>query len=139
MAEVFLLVYFACSFLFIMALGLLQEPIQVGEAAVLPVHAKTEASSGEENPKAFWGLLAVSLIAIQALVSVLTLHGTASFPPAAVFVALTLLCHHSVIHRRSRFEGEVCSCAPFQCKDVSNHETWVVASLVAAAVSGLGV
>lgn len=123
-----------------MALGLLQEPIQMGEAAALPVHAKTDASSsGEENPKAFWGLLAVSLIAIQALVSVLTLHGTASFPPAAVFVALTLLCHHSVIHRRSRFEGEVCSCAPFQCKDVSNHETWVVASLVAAAVSGLGV
>ena len=135
-----MLVYFACSFLFIMALGLLQEPIQMGEAAApLPVHAKTEASSGEENPKAFWGLLAVSLIAVQALVSVLTLHGTASFPPAAVFVALTLLCHHSVIHRRSRFEGEACSCAPFQCKDVSNHETWVVASLVAAVVSGLGV
>ena len=79
--------------------------------------------------------MAVTLIGIQAAVSVLSLHATSAFPAAAVFVAFTLLCHHTIIHRHSRFEGERCSCAPFQCKDVSNHETWVVAALVAAAVS----
>jgi hypothetical protein len=47
------------------------------------------------------------------------------------------VCHHTIIHWRSRFEGETCSCGPFQCKDISNHETWVVASAVAALVSAL--
>ena len=75
----------------------------------------------------------------QAAVSVAALGGSGAFPPAAALVAVTLLCHHTLIHWRSRFEGEACSCAPFQCKDVSNHETWVVAALVAAAVSWWGV
>ncbi len=118
-----------------MALGLMQVPLQT----VVLIPSTSTAPVGEDADNKTYGLLAVSLIGIQALVSVIALHSTASFPPAAVFVALTLLCHHSVIHRRSRFEGEQCSCAPFQCKDVSNHETWVVAALVAAVVSGLGV
>jgi hypothetical protein len=85
-----------------------------------------------------YSTVAVSIIGIQALVTTITLWGTGWFPLGALFVAFTLLCHHTVIHRFSRFEGESCSCAPFQCKDVSNHETWVVAALVAALVSVLG-
>ncbi len=131
-----LMVYFVCTFAFTLALGLMQVPLQIDAVVLIPT---SNSPASEDTSNKTYGLLAVSLIGIQALVSVLTLHGSASFPPAAVFVALTLLCHHSVIHRRSRFEGEQCSCAPFQCKDVSNHETWVVAALVAAVVSGLGV
>ena len=71
----------------------------------------------------------------QAFVAVATLGGTDLFPLAALFVAFTLLCHHAIIHRRSRFDGEVCSCAPFQAKDICNHETWIVASIVASIIS----
>ncbi len=157
--------YFACTFLVTMALGLVQqrrtllEEEAVGSSSILPPHrARTTASGGfnggedEESsccccllvlflylPPKSYGAVAVLLIGIQALVSVVALGGTAAFPPAAAFVALTLLCHHTLIHWHSRFEGEACSCAPFQCKDVSNHETWVVVSLVAAAVSWMGV
>ena len=72
---------------------------------------------------------------LQAVISVAALGGSEWFPAAALWLAITLLAHHTVIHWNSRFEDETCSCAPFQCKDVSNHETWVVASLVAGTVS----
>jgi hypothetical protein len=55
---------------------------------------------------------------------------------AAVILAISLLCHHAVIHRNSRFDDERCSCAPFQLKDICNHETWVVACVVASVISG---
>jgi len=58
-------------------------------------------------------------------------------PAGSTFLSFTLLSHHTIIHWRSRFRGETCSCAPFQCKDISNHETWVVAGIVAAVVSWL--
>jgi hypothetical protein len=45
------------------------------------------------------------------------------------------LCCHTNIHWGSRFEGGTCSCAQLQCKDVSNHETWVVVALVAGLTS----
>ena len=85
-----------------------------------------------------YGIIAVFLIGVQASVTVITLGGTSVFPLGALLVAVTLLSHHTIIHRYSRFEGENCSCAPFQCKDVSNHETWIVAAIVAGLVSLLG-
>ena len=87
---------------------------------------------------AMYGIIAVFLIGVQASVTVITLGGTSVFPLGALLVAVTLLSHHTIIHRYSRFEGENCSCAPFQCKDVSNHETWIVAAIVAGLVSLLG-
>ena len=117
--------YFAATFVLTLLLGILQTP------PPLPTNDPVETCV---DPKTY-GLVAVTLIGIQAAVSVLTLYSTSAFPVAAVFVAFTLLCHHTIIHRYSRFEGEDCSCAPFQCKDISNHETWVIAALVAAAIS----
>ena len=160
-----LLAYFICTFAVTLALGLIQQREQIAASNEDPdvIH---HAYQRDSRHKASWnnvdevtplssesyvtqsgcwcypelyGLVAVSLIGIQASVSVIVLRGTSAFPPAALFVAFTLLCHHAIIHWNSRFEGETCSCAPFQCKDVSNHETWIVASLVAAMVSLLHV
>jgi hypothetical protein len=119
-----LITYLCLTFVLTLALGFLQTP---GLPKEIP-----------DGDPAMYSTVAVSIIGIQALVTTITLWGTGWFPLGALFVAFTLLCHHTVIHRFSRFEGESCSCAPFQCKDVSNHETWVVAALVAALVSVLG-
>jgi len=122
-----LLIYFVFTYFVTLILGYLQTP------AGLP-STREETTNSE-----CYSTLAVAAVCIQAFISVSTLGGTDDFPLAALFVAFTLLCHHAIIHRRSRFEGEVCSCAPFQCKDICNHETWIVASIVAAIISQLHV
>lgn len=115
-----LLVYFALTFVATVWLGYLQTPVG-------------EADRGE------YAIAAITALCVQALVSVFSLAWTGWFPAAAVWLAFTLLCHHAMIHRNSHFEGEQCSCAPFQCKDIGNHETWVVAALVAGLISLLRV
>jgi hypothetical protein len=116
-----LAVYFVLTFLLTLSLGYLQTPYCVtGEAQ----------HSGKME-----SILAIIAVCVQALVSIILLKGTVWFPFSALFLSFTLLCHHAVIHRNSRFDDETCSCTPFQCKDVSNHETWVVASSVAAVIS----
>ena len=115
-----LLVYFALTFVATVWLGYLQTPVG-------------EADRGE------YAIAAITALCVQALVSVFSLAWTGWFPAAAVWLAFTLLCHHAMIHRNSHFEGEQCSCAPFQCKDIRNHETWVVAALVAGLISLLRV
>lgn len=115
-----LLVYFALTFVATVWLGYLQTPVG-------------EADRGE------YAIAAITALCVQALVSVFSLAWTGWFPAAAVWLAFTLLCHHAIIHRNSHFEGEQCSCAPFQCKDIGNHETWVVAALVAGLISLLRV
>lgn len=86
-----------------------------------------------------FSLGAVALIVLLAVAGTGMLGWTPFFPLAAATIALVLLAHHTVVHWDHDFGDEACGCACFQCKDVSNHETWVVAALVAAAVSGLGV
>jgi hypothetical protein len=99
--------------------------------ACLPCTQAGADTTSSEN----YGIVAIATVCIQAFASIALFGGTAVFPLAALFVAFTLLCHHAIIHRRSRFEGEICSCAPFQAKDICNHETWVVAAITAAAIS----
>lgn len=82
-----------------------------------------------------YSIAAVSLIALLAGATVTFLGGSPYFPAAALSTALILLVHHAIVHRATDFGEEKCSCAPFQCKDVSNHETWVVASVTAALIS----
>jgi hypothetical protein len=118
-----ILAYLGLSYLFIVMLGYFQTP------ATLPCNQQESRHSG------LYAALALAAVCVQAFVTILLFRGTHWFPGAAVFLAATILSHHAMIHRNSRFEGETCSCAPFQCKDVGNHETWVVASLVAGAVS----
>lgn len=121
--SLFIAAYFVLTFLMTLTFGFLQTP------AGLP------STQGETTNSEVYSTLAVAAVCVQAFVSMAVYGGTAVFPLAAVFVAFTLLSHHAIIHRRSRFEGESCSCAPFQAKDVCNHETWVVASLVGAVIS----
>ena len=119
---------FALIYIVVIALGFLQSPLLV-------LNLTPEDADDQAHNAKVYGAIAVSIIAAQAIIAVATLSGTEAFPPAAAFVAFTLLSHHTIIHWRSRFEGETCSCAPFQCKDISNHETWVTAALVAAGIS----
>ena len=119
-----LTVYFIFTFLLTLSLGYLQTPYCI--------------PGGVQHPGRAESILAISAVCVQALVSIVLLRGTIWFPFSALFLSFTLLCHHAIIHRNSRFEDETCSCAPFQCKD-SNHETWVVASSVAAVISVLHV
>jgi len=129
--QPYLFELFVVIYILVIILGFLQTP----PLSLLPTNLTPEEAADHNHNSKLYGTTAVSIIAVQAIVAVSTLCGTSAFPIAALFVAFTLLSHHTIIHRRSRFEGETCSCAPFQCKDISNHETWVVASLVAAAIS----
>jgi uncharacterized membrane protein YphA (DoxX/SURF4 family) len=121
---VIILIYLGLNLLFIVVMGFLQTPTSLPDVKTPP---ESEMCS----------VLAIAAIVIQAFLSVILLAGTGYYPAAAGWLAFTLLCHHTVIHRNSRFEGETCSCAPFQCKDICNHETWVIAALVSCIVSGL--
>jgi hypothetical protein len=112
-------IYTVVLYVVIIALG----TQQTGEASDIP----TNRSRPQGSVSDIAGILAVSAICLQAFVSAALLSGSAWFQ-ASVFLAW-----------RSRFGGETCSCAPFQLKDVSNHETWVVAALIAALVSWLRV
>jgi hypothetical protein len=89
----------------------------------------------ETSHEDLYATAALTALCVQALLTIVVWGGTAYFPLGALVLALTISSHHAVIHRNSKFEGENCSCACFQVKDVSNHETWVVCSLVAAVVS----
>jgi hypothetical protein len=111
------LIYYAITFLFIIWVGV------------------REASAEDESMRSTNANAATAALIVQAVVTVAVWGWTPWFSLAASWLAVTLLWHHSIIHWRSRFEGEACSCAPFQCKDVLNHETWVVACLVAGFVS----
>ena len=119
-----LLVFLGLTFAITMALGVAQtsrEPPEEGEN-------RSEYST-----------TAVIVVCVQALVTLVMLGGTGWFWLGALWLGFTLVCHHTIIHWRSRFEGEACSCAPFQCKDIANHETWVVAACACAIVSGFRV
>jgi hypothetical protein len=123
--SLLVLTYFAFTYLLTLFFGYLQAPTN------LP------STQSDTTKPEIYSILAVAAVCVQAFISVAIFGGTTVFPLAAVFLAFTLLCHHAIIHRSSRFEGEHCSCAPFQLKDICNHETWVVAALVAAVVSSL--
>ena len=119
----YIIFYLVITFILTLTLGYLQTPTNQ-----IP-------TTQSETTSELCATLAIASVCIQAFITVTVFAGTAFFPAMAFFTAFTLLCHHTVIHRHSRFEGETCSSAPFQLKDVSNHETWVVASVVAGLIS----
>jgi hypothetical protein len=80
-------------------------------------------------------IAAMSLVGLFAVITVIFLHGTPYFSLGAFATAILLLLHHAIVHRTSEFADEKCSCAPFQCKDVGNHETWIVAAITAGLIS----
>lgn len=120
-------IYFGINFILILLLGYLQTRVKLLDGAE------------DERTAQMYVVFANTCLIVQALVSASVLAGTGWFPVAAVILAFTLLCHHAVIHRNSRFEDERCACAPFQLKDICNHETWVVACVVASVISAAGV
>ena len=97
----------------------------------------TMPSSGEHEAgrEELYATAALVGLCVQALITIAVWGGTVYFPIGAIVLAITISSHHAIIHRNSEFEGESCSWICFQCKDVCNHETWVVCSLVAAVVS----
>lgn len=89
----------------------------------------------QEQPHDAYSVAAVTLITLLAAVFVCFLGTTDVFPLASFYVAILLVIHHAVIHRSTDFADERCASALFQCKDVGNHETWVVAAVTATVVS----
>lgn len=122
--------YFALTYILTLALGYLQTPLHSPDCRI-----ESQIQTTQNENSACYSGVAITAICIQALVSIVLFQGTGLFPVAAVFLAFTLLSHHAVIHRNSNFGNETCSCIAFQFKDISNHETWVVSSIVAAVVS----
>ena len=120
-------VYFGINFFLVLMLGYLQTRVKLLDGV------------DDTRTTELYAWFANVCLIVQAFVSAGVLAGTGWFPVAGVILAFTLLCHHAVIHRNSRFDDEQCSCAPFQLKDICNHETWVVASLVASLISVFGV
>ncbi len=80
-------------------------------------------------------IAAMTLVGLFAAITVIFLRGTPYFSLGAFATAILLLLHHAIIHRNSNFSEERCSCTPFQCKDVGNHETWIVAAITAGLIS----
>lgn len=115
----FLILHFGLTFFVVMMLGFVE----------------TQISEEEQTRKECVELTAILVIISQGLISVLVYGGSVLFPLSALFLGFTLVCHHTIKHWNSDFRGETCSCAPFQLKDIRNHETWVVATIVAAIVS----
>lgn len=118
MLAEFVLTWFALTFLLIIWLGFAQTP-----------------ADGEERPE--YGTAAVVVFVGQAAMTLFLLAWTGLFAIGAAWLAFCLLCHHAVIHRNTRFDGQPCSCSWFQCSDVGNHETWVVATVTAGLISAL--
>ena len=111
--------------------------LQTKEETKIPTNEEeiNNTDNNNKQPLLTFGSIAICAVCFQALVSLIVFTGSGYFPWTALFVSFTLLCHHAIIHRNSNFEGERCSCTPFQVKDICNHETWVVSSAVAALIS----
>jgi len=112
LAEAFLLAYFLLSFTAILLLGM-----------------------NQRTNDDIYSRLGIILLITQGVIVIGSLATNPLFPAGASWLAFTLIIHHSLIHRNSTFEGETCSCAPFQCKDILNHETWIMGCLIACVVS----
>lgn len=117
------IVYLSLSYIAVLLLGYLQTP------ETLPTNQT------ENKYSTLYSSLAITAVSVQAFMTILLLRGTPWFPASTVFLAFTIISHHLIIHRNSKFEGDTCSSAAFQAKDITTHGTWVVASLVAGVVS----
>ncbi len=108
-------------------------------AFLLTLWCGFQQTPADQEQRVEYANLAVSLFIVQAYITLFSLAWTGLFVLGAAWLALCLLCHHAVIHRNSRFDGQTCACSCFQLKDIMNHETWIVAALTAGLISVLRV
>jgi membrane protease YdiL (CAAX protease family) len=76
------------------------------------------------------GVIALVSMAIWIVVF---LQFQVHFSLCALGLGLLIWIHHYIVHFDSDFSEE-CTFLTFQFKDISNHETWIVACFVAAGV-----
>ena len=95
------------------------------------------AGTMQRTTKDRWAYLGIGLLILQALLTLYFLSSTPYFAAGASVLAGTILAHHIVIHWRDDTEEEhdMWSWWVFQLHDIANHETWIVASLVASWIS----
>ena len=55
------------------------------------------------------------------------------FPIGAMSLAVMLIVHHIIIHYDHDFSNEI-TLFTLQLKDISNHETWIVACITATSI-----
>jgi membrane protein YdbS with pleckstrin-like domain len=89
----------------------------------------------EENDR--WALMANIMFVVAATVVFLVVHDGFWFALNAFALAGVLAVHHGIIHRASDFSQEVTCCCRLQFKDICNHETWIVACVVAGSTAFL--
>ena len=73
------------------------------------------------------------LFVVQAIVTCCLWH---FFVYGAIFLAFMLIVHHILIHYHDDFSDQY-TFLTLQLNDVSNHETWIVASVTAAVVASV--
>lgn len=113
--------------------------ILFGLLFVLTLWLGFQQTPPDQEQRQGYATAAVILFIAQAIITLFSLAWTGLFVLGAAWLALCLLCHHAVIHRNSRFDGQTCACSCFQLKDIMNHETWIVAALTAGLISVLRV
>ena len=82
-----------------------------------------------------YSIASVLLFILLAAVGIALLHGTIFFAAHAFATALLLCVHHMISNFHAEDSLERCSL--FKGKTVLQHETWIVAAVVAGAVSML--
>lgn len=80
-----------------------------------------------------YAITAAVLMIADALFIVCVLAFDYQFDILAVTLGINIWIHHAIIHRASDFSDQI-TFLTLQLKDISNHETWIVACLTAAAV-----
>lgn len=75
---------------------------------------------------------AVAMVAYAVFI-VAVLQNEIHFSACCLSLAIVIWIHHILIHWESDFTGQWTFCT-FQLKDISNHETWIVACVVAGTV-----
>lgn len=85
----------------------------------------------EEKEGDNWSIMAIVLLIGQGLYIIFYLSFYGYFHLWAISLALAIWIHHMIIHRNTEFKDEI-TLFTFQINDIKNHETWIVACIVAA-------
>ena len=88
----------------------------------------------QRDPSDRYARLAVGTMIAQGLFAIISCAYTPlTLPGLAFSLALTIWAHHYIIHNVNQ-EPDLSepTCISLQLHDISNHETWIVASITAA-------
>jgi len=80
-----------------------------------------------------YSIMSTILLVNIALFICLYLAFEYRFDVLAISFGSLIIAHHMLIHWNTDFAGEI-TCCTLQLNDISNHETWIIASFTAGIV-----